>query len=243
MHVRKWVAVRKPQTPGSGDSKASGSGGSTATSSETAAPAAIVSLSPAAQRAVDDLRLPGAGSADAGDGADPTGAADGASDAETGADGLTQDQEKVVRELEQRDRDVRAHEAAHQAAGGDMAGPASFTTETGPDGKEYAIGGEVPIQVSGGRTPEETLQRAERIRAAALAPADPSAQDLAVAAQAQQMEAQAQSQIAEQRSAQASASSGTASSGGSSEPAGKAAGAREKAVAQRALAAYGRAAA
>lgn len=68
---------------------------------------------------------------------------------------------------------------------------ASFTYETGPDGKRYAVGGEVGIDVSGGRTPEETLAKAERIRAAALAPAEPSAQDRQVAAEADQMAAEA----------------------------------------------------
>ncbi|XLM21540.1 catalase, partial [Chromobacterium piscinae] len=84
-------------------------------------------------------------------------------------------------DLKARDTDVRRHEAAHQAAGGSLAGAASFTYEQGPDGKQYAIGGEVPIQMSQGGTPQQTIQNAETVRAAALAPADPSGQDRAVA--------------------------------------------------------------
>jgi hypothetical protein len=107
-------------------------------------------------------------------------------------DQLTPEQQSEVRRLEQIDARVRAHEAAHQAAGGGAAGAASFTFQMGPDGKAYAVAGEVPIRGAEGRTPDETIAAARRMRAAALAPADPSAQDLAVAAQAAAVEAQAQ---------------------------------------------------
>jgi hypothetical protein len=112
---------------------------------------------------------------------------------ETGvsSDGLTDDERAMVAELAQRDRAVHAHEAAHQAAGGGLVGAASFTYEVGPDGRSYAIGGECPIQISVGQTPGETVAIAERVRNAALAPADPSPQDLAVANAATQMEMQA----------------------------------------------------
>jgi hypothetical protein len=105
----------------------------------------------------------------------------------------------LIRELAATDRAVRAHEAAHMAAAGGLAqGGANFTTVRGPDGRMYAVGGEVSIDVSPGRTPEETLSRAQAIRRAALAPADPSAQDYRVAAQAAQMAAQAQRELATQ---------------------------------------------
>jgi len=58
------------------------------------------------------------------------------------------------------------------------------------------VAGEVGIDTSKGRTPEETLARAQQIRAAALAPADPSGQDRAVAAAASQMAADARAEIA-----------------------------------------------
>ena len=102
--------------------------------------------------------------------------------------GLSTADLKVVSELKARDQVVRAHEAAHLAAGaGIVTRGASYTYQTGPDGQRYAVGGEVGIDVSPGRTPAETLSRAERIRAAALAPADPSAQDRQVAARADRM--------------------------------------------------------
>ena len=53
-------------------------------------------------------------------------------------------------------------------------------------------------EVITGRTPDETIQRARQIRAAALAPADPSGQDRAVAAQATQMEQNARMEKARQ---------------------------------------------
>ncbi|MDR0564474.1 MAG: hypothetical protein LBG78_06010 [Azoarcus sp.] len=102
-----------------------------------------------------------------------------------------------VEEMKATDRAVRAHEAAHMAAGGNLVtSGASYTYETGPDGQRYAVGGEVGIDTSKGRTPEETLARAEQIRAAALAPADPSGQDRAVAAAAAKMAADARAEIA-----------------------------------------------
>ncbi|OHX14100.1 hypothetical protein BI347_11720 [Chromobacterium sphagni] len=113
---------------------------------------------------------------------------------------LNADQQKQVAELKARDTDVRRHEAAHQAAGGALAGAASFTYEQGPDGKQYAIGGEVSIRVSQGNTPQETIQNAQTVRTAALAPVDPSGQDRAVAAEASQMEQQARMQLLQQQS-------------------------------------------
>ena len=110
---------------------------------------------------------------------------------------LTPAEKEQVVKLEARDREVRSHEAAHlAAAGGAATGGATYTYQQGPDGKLYAIGGEVPIQLSPGRTPEETLANAAQIRAAAMAPADPSGQDMAVAAEASEMEDQARQQIA-----------------------------------------------
>jgi hypothetical protein len=96
------------------------------------------------------------------------------------------------------DRAVRAHEAAHMAAGGSLiTSGASFKYETGPDGQRYAVAGDVGIDTSKGRTPEDTLARAQQVRAAALAPADPSGQDRAVAAAAGQMATEARAEIAQ----------------------------------------------
>ncbi|GAB1458323.1 hypothetical protein MASR2M50_00970 [Thauera sp.] len=113
------------------------------------------------------------------------------------ADTLSEAEQRQVAELKERDREVRAHEMAHVAAGaGLVTRGASYTYQTGPDGQRYAIGGEVGIDTSPGRTPEETLAKAERIRAAALAPAEPSGQDRQVAAQASRMAVDARLEIA-----------------------------------------------
>lgn len=95
------------------------------------------------------------------------------------------------------DRKVCAHEQAHQAAGAGLAGSASYQYQRGPDGRQYAVAGEVSIDLAPGRTPDETVARARQVQAAALAPVDPSAQDRAVAARAARMELEARGQLAQ----------------------------------------------
>jgi hypothetical protein len=113
------------------------------------------------------------------------------------AGGLTPAEQRQVDELRAIDRRVRTHEMAHLSAGsGVVTGGPSFGYRRGPDGLNYAVSGEVPIDASPGRTPEETIARAQAIRSAALAPADPSPQDRAVAARASQMEATARAELA-----------------------------------------------
>jgi hypothetical protein len=119
----------------------------------------------------------------------------------TQASGLDQSELKLLSRLKSRDREVRAHEAAHQSVGGQYAGSMSFTYQRGPDGAQYAIGGEVPVDVSPVEgNPQATLEKMRIVRAAALAPAQPSGQDRAVAAQAMQTMLEAQSELATQNS-------------------------------------------
>jgi len=107
---------------------------------------------------------------------------------------------RELKQLQARDREVRAHEQAHLAAAGQYAkGGASFSYTRGPDGHSYATGGEVGISTSAvSGDPEATLQKAEQVRRAALAPAEPSAQDLKVAAEASATASRARQDIAEQ---------------------------------------------
>jgi hypothetical protein len=103
---------------------------------------------------------------------------------------------ETIRELATRDREVKAHEQAHQSVGGQHAGAMEFSYTQGPDGKRYATAGEVGISI--GRVPndpEATLRKAEQVRRAALAPAEPSAQDRQVAALATQLTVEAQNDI------------------------------------------------
>jgi len=116
------------------------------------------------------------------------------------ADQLTEEEKQEVTDLKQRDREVRSHEAAHMAAGGGaVRGGATFSYQSGPDGKRYAVGGEVGIDTSGGKTPEETIRKMQIVRKAALAPASPSGQDRSVAAAAASKEAQARQELNDQR--------------------------------------------
>jgi len=123
-----------------------------------------------------------------------------AKDEETETGELTKEEQQEVQELKQRDAEVRRHEQAHLAAGGRyVRGGANFEYTRGPDGRQYATGGEVSIDVSPARTPEATITKAQVVRRAALAPAQPSAQDRGVAASASQMESKARSEVAKQR--------------------------------------------
>lgn len=105
--------------------------------------------------------------------------------------------QQVLSQLRARDQEVRTHEQAHLSAAGQYAtGGIKYSYQTGPDGQRYAVGGSVGIDtgpVAG--DPEATLQKARVVQRAALAPAEPSGQDMKVAAQASQMMMQAQVEI------------------------------------------------
>jgi len=127
---------------------------------------------------------------------------------------LTPEEQDQVDELKQRDQEVRTHEQAHAAAAGPhLRGGPTYDYQTGPDGKNYAIGGEVQIDTSPvDGDPEATIRKAQQVRAAALAPAEPSAQDRAVASAATQVEAQARSEIQNQETESSEAGSTTKAS-------------------------------
>ncbi|KAA0684629.1 putative metalloprotease CJM1_0395 family protein [Azospirillum brasilense] len=125
---------------------------------------------------------------------------------------LTDDQQRQVQELRRIDASVRQHEAAHQAAGGPHAGGASFTFTRGPDGKNYATAGEVQVDVGAESDPEATVRKMDTVKAAALAPSDPSAQDLRVAQQADAAKMQAQQEL-QRKGSEPGARSGGSSDG------------------------------
>jgi hypothetical protein len=108
-------------------------------------------------------------------------------------------EQRKLDELKKRDAEVRAHEQAHANAGGDLAASPSYEFELGPDGRQYAVGGEVNIDlavVPG--DPQATIVKMQKVKAAALAPADPSSADRRVAAEAMQRVLQAQAELAQQ---------------------------------------------
>jgi len=114
---------------------------------------------------------------------------------------LSDEEKQRVQELQTRDREVRAHEMAHVAAGGQyVRGGASFEYQTGPDGKRYAVGGEVSIDTSEVKgNPQATIVKMQVVKSAAMAPAQPSGQDRAVAAQASAKEMKARVELREQQ--------------------------------------------
>jgi len=115
--------------------------------------------------------------------------------------GISEQEQKQLQALRNRDREVRAHEQAHASVAGSLAkGGPIFEYQHGPDGRQYAVGGEVQIDTSAeAGDPKATIIKAQQIRRAALAPAQPSSQDQAVAAQASKMEATARAELASQK--------------------------------------------
>ena len=103
-----------------------------------------------------------------------------------GPDGLTEAEQREVRELQQRELEVRQHEQAHATAGGQYAGQPTYTYRLGPDGHLYATGGEVKIDTAAvPNNASATIRKMEQVKRAALAPSQPSAADRQIAAEAQ----------------------------------------------------------
>ncbi|MCL2260718.1 MAG: hypothetical protein FWC15_05095 [Fibromonadales bacterium] len=126
----------------------------------------------------------------------------------SGAKELTEEDQRRVEELKKIDKKVRVHEQAHvSAAGGYARGGANYNFVTGPDGKRYASSGHVNLDTSPERTPEATIRKADVIRKAALAPAEPSTADRQIAADATKMAQNAQRELAAKRMESTSASS------------------------------------
>lgn len=85
---------------------------------------------------------------------------------------------------------IYAHEMAHKAAGGQFAGAISIERNAAG----IPVSGHVPIQMPSldKKNPQKTIDHANTVIRAALAPSDPSGQDYKVAGQAQQIKMQAQ---------------------------------------------------
>jgi hypothetical protein len=118
--------------------------------------------------------------------------------------------QEAVRQLEQQDKEVRAHEHAHAAAAGGLGSVPTFSYKVGPDGRLYAVAGEVRIDTSPvPGDPEATLRKAQQIERAAFAPGDPSPEDRRAAAMAAALAARARQELARQQEEDRAASSGT----------------------------------
>lgn len=113
------------------------------------------------------------------------------------SDELTPQQKVEVAELKAIDSKVKAHEAAHMS-GPAASGGATFTYTKGPDGIMYATGGEVLVRIQTGSTPQETITNMQGVIATALAPADPSPQDISIASKARVIMMKVQQEFAEE---------------------------------------------
>ena len=93
--------------------------------------------------------------------------------AEANTQQLSVEELKRVAELKATDAKVRAHEMAHMAAGqGVVTSGPSYTYAYGPDGRAYAVGGEVGVDTSPESNPQANIDKGRRIQAAALAAGD-----------------------------------------------------------------------
>lgn len=108
-------------------------------------------------------------------------------------------QDRYIMELSMNEKRVIAHEQAHKSAGGELAGAAHYSYTTGPDGRRYITGGEVSISIPATDDKKEAVRMLERVKAAALAPADPSPQDIRVASSASAKEMRVQAEIAKEQ--------------------------------------------
>lgn len=130
----------------------------------------------------------------------------------------SQKYQQAISELKARDQHVRAHERAHlNASAGYATSGASYTYQVGPDGRRYAVGGEVGIDTSPvAGDLQATIQKARVVQRAALAPSDPSSQDLKVHAQAVQMEMQASQELQSEKSKSNTSDTATSNNSASS---------------------------
>ena len=103
------------------------------------------------------------------------------------------DEDERATDLHVTDRSVRAHEQTHlRLLGGAAAGPIQYDLVNGPDGRRYAVGGRIKVDLNPvPGDPDATLRKARLVRLAALGPNDPSSADMRVAAAAYRLEAAA----------------------------------------------------
>lgn len=116
---------------------------------------------------------------------------------------LTAEEQQKVKEMKERDEEVRVHENAHKSAGGQYAASPTYTYETGPDGKRYITDGEVSIDIGEEDDPQATIEKMQVVKRAAMAPAEPSGQDRKVYQEATQKEAAARQELAEEKKKEA----------------------------------------
>jgi hypothetical protein len=91
---------------------------------------------------------------------------------------------------------VRSHENIHASILGSAGGPVMYRYSRGPDGRMYAAGGSVKVDLSPvPGDPEATVRKARKVRLAAMGPLSPSGADIRVAAKAYRMEMAAKREL------------------------------------------------
>ena len=109
---------------------------------------------------------------------------------------LTLEQQEELLQLQMRDQEVRVHEQQHASVGGQHTGSPQYEFKTGPDGKQYVVEGSVPVDLSPiAGDPAATIDKMRQVKAAALAPAQPSSADKNAAAAAESRIAQATAEL------------------------------------------------
>lgn len=117
-----------------------------------------------------------------------------------GVSDLSPEELEQIREMKLRDREVRTHEQAHKNVGGRYTGAIHLDYDQGPDGRNYAVSGHVSIDVAPVEgDPQATIEKMSVVARAALAPAQPSSADRAVAAQANATAAAARGELLSSR--------------------------------------------
>ncbi len=130
---------------------------------------------------------------------------------------LSEKEKQEVAKLKTRDQEVRAHEQAHIAALG--GGAAQYTYEVGPDGRRYAVEGEVPVSIkSSTGDPRATIREARKVAQAAVAPAQPSGADYAARTRALEVERKAREDLREKKREEDGAGGATNAESGTETP-------------------------
>ncbi|MGB0938560.1 MAG: putative metalloprotease CJM1_0395 family protein [Colwellia sp.] len=105
-------------------------------------------------------------------------------------------EQQVIKELEQKDAEIKEHERAHQLLGGGNTDLPHYNYTTGPDGKRYVTGGAVPVDLSIKEgDPSATISKMVRVKSTALEPNQPSMHDLRVAFSASNIALQAHAEL------------------------------------------------
>lgn len=94
-----------------------------------------------------------------------------------------QDFQRVLSKFKEKDAQIKAHEQSH-AANAPTVGGISYNYQQGPDGKMYAVGGSVRLDVSMPQDPKSAELKLEQLKKSALSVDDPSGADMTIASQA-----------------------------------------------------------